>query len=225
MEKATEFFNAYLAHFGNRAVLTKNTPEEMILSEPDKDGWFSWKLIPGTLQVIDYKEVEHEFNIRFPDSFINWHKQYFFLDGDCSLLRLPKSNPEQPLQEVKRNLNWASAERLIPQKLYPFGDEGNDTGPLVFDGRKEVVGNEFPIRVYDQDFAGKLAGLSEIIFSSFGKLLECMTYYMTELQTRRDFEIIPDFFTIDPTGAGDTGRTYWLSWRDMLKELYEEFGD
>lgn len=58
--------------------------------------------------------------------------------------------------------------------MYPFAAEGNDAGPLIFDGRIKVVNNEFPIRVYEQEFGGNLDGLSEIIFSNFSKLLECL---------------------------------------------------
>lgn len=220
---ASDFFNAYLAFFGDRTVFTRDTPKDMMLSEVDREGWFSWKLIPGSLHESDYKEVEREFRVKLPQSFVNWHKQYFFLDCDCSLVRLPESNPNLPLNHVKNNLRWD--EQLVEQKLYPFGREGNDTGPLVFDGREESLNNEFPIRVYDHEFGGNLSGLSEIIFSSFDKLLDCLTYYMIELKTRRNFEIIPDFFKIDPTGAGTTGINYWLAWADMLKGNFEEFGE
>jgi hypothetical protein len=225
MNKTEGFFKAYLAYSGNNTVFTKNTPEEMMLSGLDNDGWFSWKLIPGTLQVSDYKALEHQFSVELPHSFIDWHRQYFFLDCDCSLVRLPESNPNSPLKEVIDNLRWESHKKLSSQKLYPFASEGNDTGPLVFDGRKEMADNEFPIRVYDHDFDGSLTGLSEIIFSSFSKLLDCLTHYMTELKTKRNFEIIPDFFIIDPTGAGTTGLGYWNTWKDMLKGNYEEFGE
>jgi hypothetical protein len=176
------------------------------------------------LDTLDYKKIEDQFNVRLPNSFIEWHKSYYLLDGDCSLLRLPFSNPLQPLQEVKNNLDWYIAKQLIPQKIYPFATEGNDGGPLVFDGRIEVANNEFQIRVYDQDFGGNLEGLGEVVFSSFSKLLECLTHYMLELKARKSFEILPDFFRIDPDGAGKTGIDYWLSWAAMQRANFQEFG-
>lgn len=189
----------------------------MQASEVDEEGWVVWKPLPGTLSEDDYRKIEEEYNVRFPKSFVDWHKAYFFLDGDCSLLRLPVSSPTQPLEDLKQALSWHVPERLIPQGLYPFAGEGNDTGPLVFDGRMPVADNEFPIRVYDHEHGGDLAGLSEIIFSSFAKLLECITHYLNELKSRKAFEIIPDFFEIDPGGAGSSGREYWLSWVAMRK--------
>ena len=128
------------------------------------------------------------------------------------------------MESIKQTLDWFIPQQLIPQKIYPFADEGNDSGPLVFDGRMPMPDNEFPIRVYDQEFGGDLNGLSEIIFSSFPKLLECITHYLTELKTRKSFDIIPDFFQIDPHGAGKTGIDYWLGWEAMQKENFEEFG-
>jgi hypothetical protein len=222
-ELIDNFFNAYLNAFPNKTVFTKDTPAEMMLSELDEDGWFEWKLIPGTLQKEEYKKIETEFKIVLPPSFVSWHKKYFFLDCDCSIIRLPASNPDQPLKELKSNLDWFIAEQLILQKLYPFADEGNDTGPLVFDGRINAIDNEYPVRVYDHEFGGTLGGLSEIIFSSFEKLLECMTHYLRELKVRKDFEIIPDFFKIDPSGAGNSGVEYWIDWTNMQKANFEEF--
>lgn len=205
-----QFFVAYLEAFNSITVFTNTTPKEMMASPVNKEGWFKWKTVTGTLQDADYKNIEDHFNIELPKSFIDWHKAYFFLGGDCSILRLPTSNPNEPLQEIKRNLNWHVPQQLIPQKLYPFASEGNDTGPLVFDARSPLVNNEFPIRIYNQEFGGDIEGLGEIIFSSFRKLLECLTHYLTQLKTRKSFEIIPDFFQIDPAGAGKQGRNYWL---------------
>ena len=218
-----KFFTAYLIAFYPRTVFIKDSPKEMMQSPVDTEGWFEWKLIKGTFDVNEYDKVEKEFNIKFPKAFIEWHKEYFFLDADTSILRLPISNPNLPLRELRSNLNWFIAEQLIQQKIYPFGEEGNDAGPLVFDGRKEIIDNNFPIRFYDNEFGGDLQGLSEIIFSSFEKLLKCLVHFMTELKTRKNYEIIPDFFVIDRDGAGSTGLDYWMSWVQILKANSEEF--
>ena len=218
-----KFWDAYLSAFSRRTVYTDSFPAEMKDSEKDNDGWIKWKPIKGTLQESDYQNLESKFSVLFPKSFINWHKGYYFLDADCSIVRLPISSPTRPLEDLEKNLDWFIPKQLIPQRLYPFADEGNDAGPLVFDGREPAADNEFPIRVYDQSYGGDLEGLSEIIFSSFPKLLECLTHYLTELKSRKDFEIIPDFFQIDPDGAGKPGIDYWLGWAGAQKANFEEF--
>ena len=218
-----KFFHAYWLVRPNKVAHTHKFPESMRASGIDSEGWIEWKPIPGTLAESEYHRIENTYGIQFPKSFINWHKAYFFLDGNFSILRLPESSPAQPLESIKQTLDWFIPQQLIPQKIYPFADEGNDSGPLVFDGRMPMPDNEFPIRVYDQEFGGDLNGLSEIIFSSFPKLLECITHYLTELKTRKSFDIIPDFFQIDPHG-GKTGIDYWLGWEAMQKENFEEFG-
>ena len=76
-------------------------------------------------------------------------------------------------------LNWHVPQELIPKGLIPFADDGNDTGPLVFDTRNQE-NEDFPIRVYDHEFSGDLDGLSEVIFSSFSKMLECLTLFLNE---------------------------------------------
>ncbi len=63
-----------------------------------------------------------------------------------------------------------------------------------------------------------------MIFSSFPKLIECLTHYCREVVHRKNFEIIQEFFQIDPDGAGATGKVYWTGWIDMMKANYEEFG-
>lgn len=213
---AAQFFRAYTDIFPLKTLHTAYLPQSMLNLPVDEVGWVDWKIIDGTLNAEQYRKLESDYKVQFPYSFVEWHKAYFFLDGDCSLLRLPISNPLFPLQDIVKGLEWFIPQQLIPQKIYPFAYEGNDAGPLVFDGRKSVKGNEFPIRLHDQEYGGSLDGLSEVIFSSFPKLLECITHYMKELKEREGFEIIPDFFKIDPFGAGKTGVDYWLDWVEML---------
>lgn len=218
-----QFFQAYNLN-KMKTVYSDKVPKEMMHSEINENGWYEWKLIPGTLTIEDYNEVETKFNTKFPDIFIEWHRRYFFADGDCSIVRLPSSFPTRPLEEIINNLDWAIPEELIPLGLVPFADEGNDAGPLVFDMRNSNDMKDFPIRVYDHEYGGDLDGLSEIIFSSFEKMLECLTHFLIEKQTRNRFEIFPDFFVIDPAGAGSTGKSYWTSWAEMDKSTFDQFG-
>jgi hypothetical protein len=220
-----QFLSAHLSAFPPRAVFTAKSSKEMMASAVDESGWFEWKPITGNLPVSAYREIERAFNIKFPRSFIEWHKEFFFLDGDCSILRLPASSPIESLQALKKNLDWFIPQQLIPQNLYPFGDEGNDSGPLVFDARRGLINDDFPVCVYDQSFGGSLEGLSKPIFSSFSKLLDCIIYFMIALNTKKRHEIIPRFFEIDPEGAGKTGLDYWLAWRAGFREEYEDFGN
>src|SRR4051812_23266484 len=105
------FIDAYLKVFPNKTVYTDRFPEEMKASQKDDEGWIEWKPIEGTLQENDYNAIERSYSVVYPKSFINWHKSFFFLDGDCSILRLPSSSPKQPLEELIRNLNWFIPEQ------------------------------------------------------------------------------------------------------------------
>jgi len=220
------FFTSYFKFSSLRNVYVEGkTPKNMMATPVDEEGWYTWKPTKGTLTNRNYSQIEEKFGVKFPKSFVEWHKQYFFLDCSCQIMGLPISSPTEPLQQITDNWDYSMAQNLINSKLYPFGDEGNDTGPLVFDGRYDVENNEYPIRVYDHEYGGDMDGLSEIIFSSFPKLLECFTHYIQEIASRKNFEIIPDFFHIDPTGAGKTGVDYWLNWVAMEKENDALFGD
>jgi len=200
-------------------------PQEMMLSEVDEAGWFQWKLIPGTLHQELYEDLGRKYDVSFPANFIEWHRRYFFLDGDCSFVRLPPSIPSLPLKEVEENLNWFIAKQLIPQGLIPFASDGNDEGPWVFDTREQKHKTDYPIRVYDHEYMREFHnGLSDIIFSSFNKMLECLIYFFSEMPDKQMHQVIPGFFDIDPSGAGDTGRTHWESWIRMAKANYDEFG-
>ena len=201
------FFTAFWQP-GMMAVYTEAESPEMMAGPINEDGYFEWKLAKGTLNNIDYKQIEEQYHVQLPASFIDWHKAFFFCDGDCQLVRLPTSYPRELLDDLRAQMNYG--EDLINLKIYPFASDGNDTGPLVFDARNPVADNEFPIRVYDHEFGDDLNGLSEIIFSSFSKMLECLTYFLSRPKTMESGEAVRVFFDIDPTGAGGPGQDYWL---------------
>ncbi|WP_410222192.1 hypothetical protein [Pedobacter sp.] len=205
------FFKAFFSFSDMKAVyvLGKTSPEMM--AEPiDSEGWYRWKPINGRINIMEYHAVEDKFSMKFPESFIEWHKAYFFMDGDCSILRLPYSEPNRPLEQLIDELDNDFAKHLIKQKLYPFAQGGNDEGALVFDAREKRSHHDYPIRVCYYEFLYDHEAISEIIFSSFSKLLECMTYFLNEIKTQKDYEIIPHFLSIDPEGAGKSGIDYWL---------------
>jgi hypothetical protein len=203
---------------GMTSVYTEKVTKELMASDVNKDGWYEWKLLPGTLTAEDYKQLGAQYNVVFPDIFIEWHRRYYFADGDCSIVRLPRSFPNRPLEEISDwHFNLGYSELLISNGLIPFADDGNDVGSFVFDTRNAEGQTDFPIRLFDHEF-DDLDGLSEVIFSSFEKLLECVTHYLIEEKKRKRHEIFPDFFEIDPEGAGGEGRAYWLG----IAEMYEE---
>ncbi|AEW01128.1 hypothetical protein A4D02_14295 [Niastella koreensis] len=107
-----QFFKSYLKIFRPKAVFTIDTPKEMMQSSVDIDGWFEWQLIDGRISESEYLKLAQQINVIFPKNFIEWHKAFLFLDGDCPILRFPHSNPLQPLKEIKDNLDW-----FIPQHI------------------------------------------------------------------------------------------------------------
>lgn len=200
---------------------TKNTPQSMMDSSVESDGYFKWKPINGTLTYNDYNKVEQKFKVEFPKSFVEWHKTYFFLNCHSPIVYLPYSSPTQPLQEIIDGLDYDLAQDLIAQKLYPFGSDDNDIGCFVFDAREEREDNEFPIRLYDHEYGGDdLEGLSEVLFSSFTKMLECLTYTMENSKAPMH-EKLAEFIRIDPDGAGKDGIDFWLHRIAFEKEDFE----
>jgi hypothetical protein len=77
------FIEAYMKVRPNKTVYSDNFPEEMKASEEDEEGWIEWKPLTGTISESAYHEIEKSYNVLFPVSFVNWHKAFFFLDGDC----------------------------------------------------------------------------------------------------------------------------------------------
>ena len=109
-------------------------------------------------------------------------------------------------------------ERPLALGLLPFGDEGNDAGPLCFDTRASNDPDSWPITFWDHD------GPEEIgptLFSSFDALLRgCTAYMRCAAEARRrasdpqdrlasDADCLRSLMAADPQGAGSGGAGYW----------------
>lgn len=176
-----------------------------------------WRYLPSTRGEKNYSALEQELGIVLPDSYKQWHGQYDFPKIEFPMLNLFGSN--RNLSLLASEYDWDLPPLLAGNQLYIFGDEANDVGPLVFDGRDATPGNEFPIRVYDHEFIdGEPEALSEIIFSSFTKMVECLLHYIKASPESGHGTSIRQFYDIDPEGAGSQGREYWDTWMAMLDE-------
>ena len=165
----------------------------------------------------DFSTLERQFHTVFPDSHKQFYERYNFSEIEIPLLRLTGSDPH--LSNLATEYNWDLPKRLTDNQLYVFGDGGNDIGPLVFDGRIPKSGNEFPIRMYDHEFTdGAPEALTEILFSSFTKMIECLLHYLEEGPKTGYNAAIRQFLDIDPEGAGSEGREFWPPWFDEPDE-------
>lgn len=177
----------------------------------------TWSYSPSSGIEKDFSKLEQQFQTKFPDSFKQFYSRYNFSEIETPLLTLTGSDPD--LSSLAAEYNWDLPKLLTGNRLYVFGDGGNDIGPLVFDGREPKSGNEFPIREYDHEYIdGEPEALTEIMFSSFTKMIECLLHFLEEGSKTGYNAAIRQFYHIDPAGAGDDGRGYWTPWFAMPDE-------
>jgi hypothetical protein len=220
-----DFFTAFEAAYAPlTTVHTDKTPQDMVAGPVNADGWVEWRMRPCTVPLDDiFAKYVHAAGKALPPSFQRWYASTFTLDCDCSVLRLPanpSNSPGKPLLQyvVPGNRWW---ERPLALGQLPFGDEGNDSGPLCFDTRASNDPGRWPITFWDHD------GQEEIgpaLFSSFDALLRGCTAYMrcfAEVKRRvpdpndwlpNSDDCIRSLMAADPQGAGRPAAGYWRSW-------------
>ncbi len=166
-----------------------------------------------------YQLIESQYDIKYPSLFKEWHSFQHFHEGDLSFVRLPENPIGNTVQSIAKSLGWSFSKELTQEGIVPFAEEGNNTGPYVFDQRNATNVEDSPIRVYDYTYGGELNGLSEVIFSNFKMLLECAIHYLENLGRISNSKLMIDFLHIDPNGAGYTGIEYWKSWSESYKYI------
>lgn len=209
----------YQLNYGDKPLVTHlplhNIPEDMLISGPNLHRRIEWKLIERYKGVDPrFKEFEEEIGYRLPESFKLWQSRYYILDGHAHILYLPISPTNDPFGELRDLFfNWRP-EHVSQRGLIAFGEERLGIGPLCFDARQRLPESDWPILYFDHENPDPDDAIGPVLFSSFEKLLACCVHYLsgpgTDDWTRK--EQIPEFFDIDPSGAGGPGREYWEEW-------------
>ena len=211
-----DFFAVYTTRFSPlRCVFTPDLPPEMLVSQrPDASGWVEWRMLPQPCQnPINFALLENEAASRLPKSFKAWFQNYYTLDVDVGIVRLPACPLNNPLKDLKYQVVESGyySKRCKELGLIPFGDEKLiDAGPLCFDTREPVRDDEWPVVYWDHEYDQTSEEIGPRIFSSFPKLIKCCTHFLQENKSARD--LVRDLYRIDPEGAGGPGRAYWEGW-------------
>jgi len=101
-----QFYRAFerrrIAFDIRKTVWTERLPKEMLVGEPDEEGWVEWRMIaPADSLASELDTLEAEAQIRLPRSFKRWFGLYYTLDMDCGIVRLPECPSNDPFREMK----------------------------------------------------------------------------------------------------------------------------
>ena len=122
-------------------------------------------------------------------------------------------------------MGTACPDRILGKGFIPFGSEPfMDAGPVCFDTTRRLQDGDCPIVFWDHEWVGSKKEICPL-FSSMSKMLECLKF---EVQAEINFiyhdetdnpehlqkkkQLLSQFLSLDPTGAGETARSYWTSW-------------
>ena len=96
------------------------------------------------------------------------------LDGDYGLVRLPDMQPSDPLASLRSQIAIAAdpnCPALTQHKLLPFGQDGNDGGPICFKTDQPTEAGDFPIYFADHELLSDPSYSGKRVWDSFEHLL------------------------------------------------------
>jgi len=156
-----------IRHFIDDIVLPRanplpGVPEELRGDWSSDDGWYSWKAIPSPVSWNDLAALEQRFGIKFPPLFSAYFLYKQILDGDYGIVRMPDMRPPSPLQELESQMMiYFKSPSLQAHNLIPFGQDGNDGGPICFKTDLPTPEGDYPVyftdheRLSDSKYAGE----------------------------------------------------------------------
>ena len=173
----------------------------------------------------DLDALERETGLPFPPSYRDFLKYLHFIDLTEVGVRFERHmchNWRETLR-AKYFHSWPR-ERILEAGLLPFGDEAQlDAGPACFDTRHRLADGDCPVVFWDHEWRGTDKEIRRL-FSSSAKMFECLTVVARTdidfphrdsnddtalLAEKRD--LLAQFLSIDPGGAGGVARSYWSS--------------
>jgi hypothetical protein len=204
-----------------------NLPEAMRDDAiPPSGDWIGWKAIPSTATDAELNELERETGLAFPPLYRDFLKYRHFVDLTEVGVRFERHLPNDWVKALREAYfrSWPR-ERILDVGLLPFGSESQmDAGPVCFDSNQRKADGDCPVVVWDHEWIGSEKEVCPL-FSSSAKMFEClaivagndvnMVYHEESddpalLAKKR--ELLGQFLSLDPEGAGGPAREYWTCW-------------
>ena len=165
----TEIIDKHLNHWKKKGgnFTLDPLPKEMFTGEffDEEDEVKYWKPIESSVTQEQIKELEKEFNTKFPSLYkqLLLHKHFIELHiGQVSIFSHPSEGWQNRLR--KRVLDGWPKEDLIEKGLLPFADY-NDWGLLCFDTNEEST----PIILWDHEVADQKKLFAEDLVEALKK--------------------------------------------------------
>ena len=169
-----------IAHFIDEVVLPRANPLPAVPPElrgtwSSDDGWYSWIAIPSPISAKDWSDFEQSVGFDLPPLFREYFLYKQILDGDYGLVRLPDMSPPDPLDNLRaQTAVLFECECLRHQALLPFGQDGNDGGPICFKVDEPTPDGDYPILFTDHESLADPAYPGERRWDSFEHLIDVL---------------------------------------------------
>ena len=171
-----------IAHFIDDVVLPRlnplpGVPVELRGDWSSGDGWYSWIAIDSPVSDDDMNDIERDAGISLPPLFRAYFLYKQMLDGDYGLVRLPDMDPSDPLGNLRSQIAVSSdpnCPALSQNNLLPFGQDGNDGGPICFKTDQPTDDGDFPVYFADHELLSDPSYSGKRVWDTFGQLLKAI---------------------------------------------------
>ena len=156
----------------NRVGVSPYVPREMVDGPPDESGWVPWKPVDNPMPDQNLRKLEELYHVSFPPLFRAYllHKCLLMTDF---VVRLPQTPVDKPLSEIEQRLQLLDQESFFRENsLIPFGDDANDVGPVCFDLKSPIDGEDYAVVVVDHHRTREPNYRGEFKWKSFADLLD-----------------------------------------------------
>lgn len=123
-------------------------PVDMMLGEPDDDGYVAWKILPSTVSMEELQAIEARMPGPFPPVFRAYCTTRHVLGLTFDRVVLPHLPPEDTLASVR---NTVQRWHLLQESGYCAFSE-SDAGPICFDlHRRHLETGDCPVLFFDRE--------------------------------------------------------------------------
>lgn len=156
-------------------------PDEMRDGPDDREGWCAWKPVASPVTQDMMQELEDSIGVPLPPLFKAYLTNKCLLMTDFGMLSLPEMRPDEPLEEFQGYLGlYQPGSYWRTQKLLPFGEDGDATGPICFDISQPTVDGDYPVVFVDRERTRQPGYRGEKRWDSFAQMLDAVEEHLQE---------------------------------------------